>query len=143
MSRGVVYEYFPGVPLIHYGNYDETSHSSLLRKALDVKHPRDIKLSNKTVVLVDLVVNEGNSIHHTNHHIRSLAQDNEEQLIRIVVLTAVMQKKASLRLPKEYPRVQFLALRISENKYTGKGGMVRILGTRSLEPFEKKNQMTT
>eukprot|EP00978_Attheya_sp_CCMP212_P016427 scaffold43013_cov52-Attheya_sp.AAC.3 len=117
MSRGV-YEYFPGAQLIHYGNNDEKSHS-LLRKAIDVNHPHD--KFYKTVVLVDSVVNEGNSIRHTIDHIQSLAQDKEEQL-RIVVLTAVMQKKASILLPKEYPRVQFLALRISENKYTGKGG---------------------
>jgi uracil phosphoribosyltransferase len=116
MSRGV-YEYFPCAQLIHYGNDDEKSHS-LMRKALDVSHPHNKFF--KTVVLVDSVVNEGNSIRLTIDHIQSLAQDEEQ--LRIVVLTAVMQKNASIRLPKEYPRVLFLALRISENKYAGKGG---------------------
>ena len=122
MSRGV-YDYFPCAQLIHDWDNDDKKSHSLLKKALETIHPHHDKFFFKTVVLVDSVVNEGKSIRHTIDQIQSLAQNNEEQhQLRIVVLTAVMQKNASMRLPKEYPRVQFLALRISENKYAGKGG---------------------
>jgi len=108
MSRGV-YQSFPRAHLIHYNN-DDAQSSNSLESVLTSSQIKD-------VIIVDSVVNEGRSVRQT------LASLNDKQRkLRIYVLTAVMQYNASLQLPKEFPHVQFLALRISENKYTGKGG---------------------
>lgn len=107
MSRGV-YQYFPRAKLFHYNDKDDKS-SSTLESVLTSSNIKDI-------IIVDSVINEGRSVR------RSLASLGTNQCLRVYVLIAVMQKDASVNLPKEFPRVQFLTLRVSENKYTGKGG---------------------
>ena len=74
--------------------------------------------SVQTIILVDSVINRGESIRRCIHTLQEL----RPVLPRVFVLTGVMQSKASIALPQEFHRVQFLALRVSENQYTGKGG---------------------
>ena len=107
MSRGV-FQCFPRAKLIHYDDKDIAS-SKTAESIL-------VSTNIKDVIFVDSVVNQGRSIR------RCLAPLEKNKRIRIHVLTAVIQQEASIKLPKEYPRVKFLALRVSENKYTGKGG---------------------
>jgi hypoxanthine phosphoribosyltransferase len=75
-----------------------------------------VSVNIKNIIFVDSVVNQGRSIR------RCLASLEMSKRIRIHILTAVLQQEASVKLPKEYPRVKFLALGVSENKYTGRGG---------------------
>lgn len=105
MSRGV-HQRFPSARLIHWD--DESDASSLALGA-----------SGDDIIIVDSVVNEGNSVRRVIKH---LLQNGAAPSCRIHVLTAVMQKEASIKLPVEFPQVRFLALRVSGNKYTGRGG---------------------
>lgn len=107
MSRGV-FRCFPRAKLIHYNDEDAKA-STTIESVLASTNIKDI-------IIVDSVINEGRSIR------RTLASLGSSGRLRIHVLVAVMQKEASVELPTEFPRVQFLALRVSENKYTGKGG---------------------
>ena len=107
MSRGV-YQQFPSAKLIHYNDDDIKSNSALT----DVLGSSSIK----DIIIVDSVINEGRSIRQVFGTLRGKSR------LQIYVLTAVMQHEASLKLPKEFPRVRFVALRVSENKYSGKGG---------------------
>ena len=70
-------------------------------------------------------------------YVHELAQSvNQSLALAIFVVTGVMQKEAAERLPKAFPKARFLALRVSENKYTGKGGTDtgnRLFGTMSVE----------
>jgi len=109
MSRGV-YECFPRAEFVHYDN--ETESHQHLSKVLSNQ-----KVSN--VVVVDSVVNEGGTVRKVIGHIRKIIGNGNHP--QIYVLTGVMQEIASLRLPKEFPRVRFLALRVSKNKYKGQG----------------------
>lgn len=80
---------------------------------LGMQHLRD----QKTVILVDAVVNTGRTIVQFVEHIRRL-----RSTIRIIVVTYVAQAQtvSGGRLAKAIgPDVTFVALRTSENKYTG------------------------
>ncbi|KAL9617762.1 MAG: hypothetical protein Q9160_007475 [Pyrenula sp. 1 TL-2023] len=75
--------------------------------------------NHQTVILVDAVVNTGKTIMQFVQHIRSL-----RNAIRIIVVTYVAQAQtiSGGRLAKAIgPDVTFIALRTSENKYTGTG----------------------
>ena len=135
MSRGI-YERFPNAKLVHYYHDEQTESCNRLSKAL-------AKVSN--VIIVDSVVNEGKSVRDVIHHIHKLMTNCAENgtncksttsLLppRIFVVTAVMQMEASRRLPVDYPLIRFVALRISDNKYKGRGGTDtgnRLFGTFS------------
>jgi len=71
-------------------------------------------LKDKTIIIVDAVINTGKSITKIIEHL----QKNEPR--RIFVATLIMQKEA-LQLADKYPDIYFYTLRISENKYVGKG----------------------
>lgn len=91
------------------------------------KHAADLKAEHlqgqETVVLVDSVVNSGKSVVEFVRHIRGL-----EAELRIVVVAGVVQEQAVLRgelyeqLYREGERLKIVALRLSKNKFTGKGG---------------------
>jgi uracil phosphoribosyltransferase len=103
MSRGV-HQRFPSAQLVHW--YDNGN-------------PPPMSLEKTTdVLIVDSVVNQGRSVRSVLQYL--FRQVNKS--FRVYVLTGVMQKDASLTLPLDYPRVRFLALRVSENSYTGQGG---------------------
>ena len=72
-------------------------------------------LENKTVIVVDAVINTGESIEHI------IEQLQKHKAKKIIIATLIMQKDA-LYLADKYANISFYALRISENKYVGKGG---------------------
>lgn len=74
-----------------------------------------INLNDKIVVIADAVINTGKSIEKI---IKQILQTNAR---KVFVVTLIMQKDA-LYLSDKYPNIFFYALRISENKYIGKGG---------------------
>jgi uracil phosphoribosyltransferase/phosphoserine phosphatase len=92
------------------------------------KHAVDLKAEHlqgqETVVLVDSVVNSGKSVVEFVRHIRGLQAE-----LRIVVVAGVVQEQAVLRgelyeqLYREGERLKIVALRLSKNKFTGKGGV--------------------
>lgn len=93
---------------------------------LHARAPTDILpeylTSIKTILLVDSVVNSGKSILSFVQNIRTL-----HATVRIVVIAGVIQveavtsSKISQQLCKFRP-LSFVALRLSENKFTGQGG---------------------
>jgi uracil phosphoribosyltransferase len=101
MARGV-YERFPRAQFVHY--WDDTT-SLLFERETLAAH----------IVIVDSVINKGNTI-------RKVLGQLEEEKGKIYVMTGVMHTTAAIELPKEYPRVSFIALRVSGNQYTGTGG---------------------
>ena len=109
MSRGV-HECFPLAKMVHFwDNEPPEKRREVLSRAL-------LKLSD--VIIVDSVINEGNSVRRVLGELHDLGNDS----LRVYVLTGVIQKEASMRLPSDFPRVRFLTLRVSDNKYTGRGG---------------------
>ncbi|KAF8161695.1 uracil phosphoribosyltransferase [Crassisporium funariophilum] len=91
------------------------------------RHAADLRaehlLGQRTVVLVDSVVNSGKSVVEFVQHIRRLQAE-----LQIVVVAGVVQEQALLRgelyeqLSREGGRLRIVALRLSRNKFTGKGG---------------------
>lgn len=89
------------------------------------KEPEDLKLPHlldqETIILVDSVVNNGTPIRNFVRHVRSI-----RGTIRIVVVASVVQRESIDRGGMLYDlaaRGSFtiVTLRISENKFTGKG----------------------
>ena len=89
--------------------------------------PEDIKRHHlqgqRTIVLVDSVVNNGQTVVQFVHHIRRLYC-----AIRLIVVTGVVQAKSvsdggMIHGIAQNTEINLIALRISENKYTGKGTM--------------------
>lgn len=98
-----------------------------------VQLKREHIINQKQILLVDSVVNNGDSVVEFVEHIRSI-----DLYIRVVVVTGVIQAKSIAhvndghgsserggkigKLIDKDPNVFVIALRKSENKYTGKGG---------------------
>ncbi|KAI9677176.1 MAG: hypothetical protein M1829_002750 [Trizodia sp. TS-e1964] len=88
--------------------------------------PDDIKLHHlagqSTVLLVDSVVNSGKTVAQFVHHIHKLNAS-----IRIVVVTGVAQGQSIAKgshlaqAQAGHPNLSFVALRLSDNKFTGSG----------------------
>jgi len=72
-------------------------------------------LENKIIIVVDAVINTGKSIEKAIEHLRRCKPR------KIIVATLIMQKDA-IHLSEKYSEIYFYALRVSENKYVGKGG---------------------
>lgn len=72
-------------------------------------------LENKIIIIVDAVINTGKSIVGAIEHLLN------SKPRKIFVATLIMQKDA-LHLSEKYSDIYFYALRVSENKYVGKGG---------------------
>lgn len=72
-------------------------------------------LESKIVIIVDAVINTGKSIEKAIEHLQ------KSKPRKIFVATLIMQKDA-LHLSEKYSDIYFYALRVSENKYIGKGG---------------------
>lgn len=92
---------------------------------IHASHPDDIKLHHlqgqRTVVLVDSVVNNGKTVARFVQHVRNL-----HATIRIVVVAGVIQAKSvsegSLaKALTDHAKLNLIALRLSDNKFTGKG----------------------
>lgn len=84
---------------------------------LHAKGPEDLQSYHlhETVVLVDSVVNSGKTIVEFVEHIRKL-----KPLIRIVVITGVAQID-SVHVLRRLSPLALVALRLSHNKFTGRG----------------------
>lgn len=80
-----------------------------------VKEIDNNDLENKIIIVVDAVINTGKSIEKAIEHLR------KSKPRKIFVATLIMQKDA-LHLADKYSDIYFYALRVSENKYVGKGG---------------------
>lgn len=87
--------------------------------------PEDIMLHHlqgqRTVVLVDSVVNSGKTVEEFLQHVRNL-----DAFIRIVIVAGVVQAQSIADGPfaqalNRHTKVSLVALRLSENKFTGKG----------------------
>ena len=72
-------------------------------------------LENKIIIIVDAVINTGRSIEKAIEHLLKIKPR------KIFVATLIMQKDA-LIISEKYSDIYFYALRVSENKYVGKGG---------------------
>lgn len=88
--------------------------------------PSDLKIHHlqkqHNVLLVDSVVNSGKSVAEFIHHIRSL-----DATIRIIVIAGTVQAKSLLEghfceVFERDKNLSLVALRISDNKFTGSGG---------------------
>lgn len=117
LSRGV-YERFPSGKVFHY--WDEKkmvpcSESFTKELSAMLKDSSDI-------VIVDSVINQGRSVRDAIRMLQGLVPVEEKNCKRWYVLTAVMQEQASVELPKDFPFVRFVTLRVSKNQYTGRGG---------------------
>lgn len=134
LAKGI-YSSFPSAQFIHF--YDQENEidqrNNLLDKAL---HSSDTK-KPLNVAVVDSVINTGSSIKRAINHIYQVAKVVSPDLeIVLFVLSGVMQQEAAVELPRLYPRVRFVTLRVSDNKFTGKGGSDtgnRLFGTTSLD----------
>ncbi|KAJ5781293.1 hypothetical protein N7457_006453 [Penicillium paradoxum] len=115
------------VPLMRGGELMAFSVNEALPLAifLHAKLPSDIQRQNLanivTVILVDSVVNSGKSILDFVQHIRSL-----HGTIRIVIVAGVIHSQtiSAGRIAQTLGRIRnlsFVALRLSENKFTGRG----------------------
>lgn len=120
MARGV-YETFPQAQFVHYQDEAKTQ--------LDAFMP-----NTDTILVVDSVMNKGRSMRQVLRHLARLATGRSFQ---VFVLCGVAQAQAAHDLPRDYPRVRFVTLRISNNQYTGKGGTDtgnRLFGTIGAVP---------
>jgi uracil phosphoribosyltransferase len=92
---------------------------------IHAKDPEDIKphylQEQSTVVLVDLVVNNGKTVVQFEQHVRKLHAS-----IRIVVIAGVIQAESVatdglIRGLARSTKLSLIALRLSETKFTGRG----------------------
>lgn len=105
MARGV-FSKFPYAKFVHY--YEDQPLGWTAGRTSDLMR----------IFIVDSVVNRGNSVRRELHHLAEASSRGFE----IYVLSAVIHQDAADALPKEYPLVRFLTLRVSTNQYTGRGG---------------------
>ena len=88
-----------------------------------------VATTNRTVILVDSVINSGDSIRNlVNAMLPSECK-------RIIVIAGVIQKNAATTLVEEYRYIRFFSLRVSSNEYKGRGANDtgnRLYGTTSL-----------
>lgn len=146
MARGV-YKIFPSSQFFHYNNHEDNDRRGMGDKKEDAESTLTLQtmLAVAThVIIVDSVVNEGRSIRRVMRHlmITSIIAPSPPRPPHIYVLTGVMQMQASRTLPMEFPRVRILALRLSENKYTGQGGTDtgnRLFGTTTTTATKNNN----
>ncbi|KAJ4404708.1 hypothetical protein N0V85_004819 [Neurospora sp. IMI 360204] len=110
---------------------------------LHAKTPEDVKphhLSNQqTIILVDSVVNNGKTVLEFRERIRAMDEGKD---IHVVVVAGVVQVEATGvdhelgRLLRRDGKLHLVALRVSENKFTGRGGTDtgnRLFGTVRLD----------
>lgn len=110
---------------------------------LHAKTPEDVKphhLSNQhTIILVDSVVNNGKTVLEFRERIRGMDEGKD---IHVVVVAGVVQVEATGvehelgRLLRRDGKLHLVALRVSENKFTGRGGTDtgnRLFGTVRLD----------
>ena len=94
-------------------------------KFLHAKSPEDIARKHlediRTFILVDSVINSGKTVVDFVQHVWNI-----QGSVRIVVVAGVVQSQAVDKLkliqgPRQRNRVTLVTLRLSDNKFTGKG----------------------
>ncbi|KAK3948095.1 uracil phosphoribosyltransferase-domain-containing protein [Pseudoneurospora amorphoporcata] len=111
---------------------------------LHAKTPEDVKphhLSKQhTIILVDSVVNNGKTVLEFRERIRAMGEEGKD--IRVVVVAGVVQVEATGaehelgRVLRSDGKFRLVALRVSDNKFTGRGGTDtgnRLFGTTRLD----------
>lgn len=73
-----------------------------------------IDWKDKVVIIVDAVINSGKTV------LKVIEGFHKFTPKKIIVATLILQKEA-MRIVEENPDISFYALRISENRYVGKG----------------------
>lgn len=134
LARGI-YSFFTCAQFIHFYDQEEVirERNTLLEKALG----RSCTKKPVNIIITDSVINTGSSIKRAIHHIHKTANKISPNLqLVLFVVSGVMQQKIAAELPHQFPRVRFITLRVSANKYTGKGGTDtgnRLFGTTLLD----------
>jgi uracil phosphoribosyltransferase len=138
LARGV-YQRFPSAQFVHYNDDDdkvevqEGNNDKLCQVLLDSS---SMSMSTRVIIIVDSVINSGASIRRVIGKVAPIWICPNQKATTVYVVTAVMQKEAAHQLPREFPRVGFLALRVSQNQYVGSGGTDtgnRLFGTMAVE----------
>ncbi|BCR91870.1 uncharacterized protein ACHE_70713A [Aspergillus chevalieri] len=115
------------VPLMRGGQPMASGVNKVFPKAqfLHAKEPKDMKKEHLegivTVILVDYVINSGGSMVQFVRHIREI-----DSAVRIIIVAGVVQDQAvrgcsPIRAVARSTELTVVALRLSGNKYTGKG----------------------
>jgi uracil phosphoribosyltransferase/phosphoserine phosphatase len=109
-----------------------------LTTLLHAKHTEDVRKEHVqdegAVIMVDSVINTGKTILEFVHRVRKLNSS-----IPIVIVTGVVQAESlevSLKLLGYYDQISVVTLRVSENKYTGRGATdtgARLFNTIEIE----------
>ncbi|KAK1774833.1 uracil phosphoribosyltransferase-domain-containing protein [Copromyces sp. CBS 386.78] len=111
---------------------------------LHAKAPEDVKphhlCKQHTIILVDSVVNNGKTVLEFRERIRAMGEEGKD--IRLVVVAGVVQVEATGaehelgRVLRSDGKFHLVALRVSDNKFTGRGGTDtgnRLFGTTRLD----------
>ena len=111
---------------------------------LHVKTPEDVKPHHldkqHTIILVDSVVNNGKTVLEFLERIRGMYEEGKD--IRVVVVAGVVQVETTGaehglgRLLRNDDKFHLVTLRVSDNKFTGRGGTDtgnRLFGTTRLD----------
>jgi uracil phosphoribosyltransferase len=109
-----VWERLPGASLLLHG------HDDVNRFPLD----------GRTVVVVDSVINTGRTMREV------LKEVDQRSAAATIVATLVAYRPNMVRLAEEHPQVNFVAARISDRTYVGRGKTdtgARLFGTTLLE----------
>ena len=117
MARGV-YSRFPNSSFIHF--YDEEDNIDRRNNLLAKTFEQLDLVTPVKIILVDSVINTGSSIKRAIAFIHRLANGFNVP-IQLIIMSGVIQKEAASLLPCQYPRARFITLRVSKNKYTGRG----------------------
>ena len=133
LARGI-YSLFTAAQFIHFYDQEEIiERNTLLEMALRCC----CTTKPVNIIIADSVINTGSSIKRVINHINKIASEVSADLQFVLfVLSGVMQQEAAAELPRQFPRVRFITLRVSINKYTGKGGTDtgnRLFGTTHLD----------
>ena len=111
MARGV-YACFPHAKFVHFWDNNARTKDDVETQLGSVDD----------VVFVDSVINGGASSRSVLQWMEDRMASRGANHLRLYFLAGVIQHQTATVLPKEFPRVRFLALRVSSNKYQGKGG---------------------
>ncbi|RMZ90942.1 hypothetical protein DV736_g1835, partial [Chaetothyriales sp. CBS 134916] len=96
-----------------------------LASFLHAKEPEDIKAEHlggkATVLLVDSVINSGKTMIDFTHHVHSLGPNVRILMVAGVVQAQAVGKLKDLQETIRHRQIGLVALRKSDNRYTGKG----------------------
>lgn len=112
MARGV-FARLPSASFVHYWSDDQP---------LDFDTNRPCPL--RRIYVVDSVINRGESVRRVLRRLEEMSSSSAGSVCRwsVYVLSGVMHEAAARTLPREFPRVRFVTLRVSSNQYSGSGG---------------------